>query len=242
MPKLLASDAFLPMHVESELHLESEPSANGSTVVLSLYAGVEPTEDRDEDSTDAERFRTQSRAGWYLFCNDRLLLAADKTALTGWGSAAAAYHPQYRLFRGYAFLRSEDSSLLPWNTTKTGVDEDSQVFRSVQREMFAALRMGQAVLNRLKDERQTREAEDRPLLAALSAAAATELKDLPDSDRFVLPPAPRRRRAPTDVKSIQYAVGLSEFQRVAAELGTTSGSEVGRQTFQHFLRTQAPEE
>ena len=106
---------------------------------MALYAGVEGR-DGDEpgdDDSDAETFKQPSRAGWYLFCNDRLLLAADQTALTGWGVAAAAYHPQYRLFRGYVYLTATDSSLLPWNTTKTGVDEDSSIFRQVRSEVLS---------------------------------------------------------------------------------------------------------
>ena len=49
---------------------------------MDLFAGIERSDDIDEDTDDGERYRTQSRAGWNLFCNDRRL-AADKSPLTG---------------------------------------------------------------------------------------------------------------------------------------------------------------
>jgi hypothetical protein len=70
-------------------------------------------------------------------------LFADKTRLTGWGAEAAAYHPQYSRFRGYVLLEG-DARHMPWTTTKTGVDEDSRVFRTVQNEMFDSLQKVQA--------------------------------------------------------------------------------------------------
>jgi hypothetical protein len=238
-PMLRASEDFRPLHIDRDI------SANGGSVHMALYAGVEGqdgAESGDEDS-DAESFRQPSRAGWYLFCNDRLLLAADQTPLTGWGVAAAAYHPQYRLFRGYVYLTAGDSSLLPWNTTKTGVDEDSTVFRQVQTEMFDALRMVQAVLNRAKKERQDRDPDDRPVLAAMTAAAPVRVREVPPSDTFAVPEdPPRRRRTPATTKRISYSVDLSDFAKVAAELGTDNGADVGRLTFAYFYDNEVPED
>lgn len=39
--------------------------------------------------------------GWYIYGNERMVLAADKSTLTWWASAPAAYHPQYRRFWGF---------------------------------------------------------------------------------------------------------------------------------------------
>ena len=239
VPMLRASDDLRPVHIERDI------SENGGVVRMALFAGVEGGEGGEpgDDESDAEAFKQPSRAGWYLFCNDRLLLAADQTPLTGWGVAAAAYHPQYRLFRGYVYLTATDSSLLPWNTTKTGVDEDSSVFRQVQSEMFDALRMVQVVLNRAKKERQDREPDDRPVLAAMSSANPVRVRDVPQSEMFVAPPdPPRRRRTAATTKRIVYSVDLRDFVKVAEELGTTSGADVGRLTFGYYYEHEVPEE
>ena len=71
------------------------------TITVRLYAGIaasEPTE-----------------AGWYVFCNGRLLLEADQTSVTGWGEQGRIpkYHNQYATFGGAAYFDCEDTSLLP---------------------------------------------------------------------------------------------------------------------------------
>ena len=69
-------------------------------------------------------------AGWYVYCNGRMVLYADRNRTTGWGEPQMMprFHNQYARFRGAAFFDSEDSTLLPWNTTKDGIDEGVPVF------------------------------------------------------------------------------------------------------------------
>jgi hypothetical protein len=232
--------AHTPMLVHSEritpIRRAVDIRANGSSVHLELIAGLVRSYEDGRDEADAESFRSPGEAGWYLFCNDRLVIAADRSRLTGWGSAAAAYHPQYRHFRGYAYLTAADPALLPWNTTKTGVDQESEVFRVVQGEMARALQGVLAVINRLKREQQDWEPEDRPLAAALADARPVALAELPSSDTMRVPPLPAA--PPPDFQRIQYSVGRAEYEQVRAELGATSGSEVGRATFRYFYESQ----
>jgi Histidine kinase-, DNA gyrase B-, and HSP90-like ATPase len=239
VPLLRSSDQFSPMHIQQDINI------NGGTVHMELFAGIageQPVVNVGDDDGEGENFRKPSRAGWYLFCNDRLLLASDQTQLTGWGTAGAAYHPQYRLFRGYVYLTAADSSLLPWNTTKTGVDEDSAVFRRVQSEMFDALRMVQAVINRAKKERQDRDPDDRPVLSAMTAAPSVTLDVVPESDTFVVPADPPRTRRSSTTKKIAYTVDAPIFERVADELGTSSAADVGRLTFRYYVEHEIPDE
>ena len=82
-------------------------------------------------------------AGWYVFCNDRLVLGPDRTELTVWeGKGRTArgggvlYHDQFARFRGYARLSADKSSLLPWTTTKRGVDVDHPIWRRTRQLML----------------------------------------------------------------------------------------------------------
>lgn len=219
-------------------------STQAGTVDVKLYAGtVSPpskvSASRNEDESQAENFQDPGDAGWYLFCNDRLLLVADRTPITGWGSPAAAYHPQYRHFRGFVYLSADDSSLLPWNTTKTAVDRDSEVFRIVQSEMKTALVAVQAVINRAKTER-TRfdEVGVKPeILIAFDDAPDIPISDLSPSDRIVVPAAPIHAKPISpivNVQRIQYSIDPERFKEVSDMLGVTTGSEVGRLTFDYF--------
>jgi Histidine kinase-, DNA gyrase B-, and HSP90-like ATPase len=227
---LLSSDQFRPIVTERDIPVD------GQVLHMRLYAGLVHTTDEDDDETgEAEKFRAPSPAGWYLFCNDRLLLARDVTRLTGWGEAAAAYHPQYRQFRGYVFLAG-DAKFMPWTTTKTAVDEDSSVFRELQTDMFDALQKALTVMNRLKAERQQRPPEERPAVDAMKAAVPVPLDRLSPSTHFELPPVPPR--TPTNVRWIRYSVEREDFDRVAEDLGTDTPADVGRETFRFYLRTQ----
>ena len=224
-PVLLVSDLINPIHRQRQL------PANGGEVELLLYAGLVGGRDEDRDEGEGDQFRA-SEAGWYLFCNNRLLLAADRTSVTGWGIGAAAYHPQYRQFRGYVYLWADDSALLPWNTTKTGVDQDSRVYRLAYGEMENALRAVQAVVNRAKKERQERADDQRPLVTALQQARELTLDLVPRSDLMIVPP-PLTVPAP-DVQRIAYSVPRQQYNGAKDVLGAESGSDVGRRTFQYF--------
>lgn len=219
------------------------------TVTAELIAGIvrsdrkEPTSDDDGDA-----FRGVSEAGWWVFCNNRLLLVADKTSETGWGNGAAAYHPQFRLFRGYLYLSSLDSSILPWNTTKTGVDSDSRVWRRVQGELISALAEVQGVLSRLKRERESIAAEEdedldpaaAPVTRALDAARPTALRDLPRNLSLVVPAVPVRRtpRPVKRVQKIQYEVTKERFDAAMEAGDFSTAAELGRETFDYFYERE----
>jgi hypothetical protein len=223
------------------------------TVSVEIIAGIVRTNRRDlnVDEGNAENFRSPNEAGWWVFCNNRLLLIADKSPETGWGRGAAAYHPQYRLFRGYVYMSAVDTSLLPWNTTKTGVDSDSLVWRKVQAEMVSVLVEVQAVLNRIKKEREAElddelEAltpEDFPYLRALDEAEPTRLRDLPQRDTLVLPPRPKRKKGSPRprLQRVQYDVPLQQCEQAMSILGFGSIAELGRASFEYFYQREVEE-
>lgn len=228
-PILLAGEGLGPIHVERPI------ATNNGPLTMQLWAGLaQAAKEEDDDVDDAEKYRGEPPAGWYLFCNDRLLLYADKTRLTGWGAEAAAYHPQYARFRGYVLLEG-DARYMPWTTTKTGVDEDSRVFRAVQGEMFDALQKVQAAINRLKAERR-REPAAQPAVQALDKAKPVPLSEVEPSAAFRLPDA--APDPPPSAQWIRYQVDLDDFERVAGVIGSEVPSEVGRATFDWFLEEQ----
>ena len=215
-PALLFSDEVHPISRRFEIPTE-EGSVN-ARIVAGIVRGR--AEDRDRDDGDAEDVPKSAEAGWNLFCNGRLVLAAERSRLTGWGMAGNnAYHPQYRLFRGYVFLEAADSKLLPWNTTKTGVDEDSPVFRAVQTQMEVVLKDVQGLLDDIKKERQYHEDEvDMPLNSVIGAAEEVHIDELPDSEAIEAPdPAPRP--SARNNQRISYSVDRDRYEAVYETLG-----------------------
>jgi hypothetical protein len=183
-------------------------------------------------------------AGWYVYCNDRLVLEADRTSLTGWGETGGdgttipRFHNQYADFRGYVFFDADDAGALPWNTTKTGVDEEHPVFRTTRLAMMQATRPVIDFLNDLKAEKEGAEegAAPGPLDAALQKAKAVDVETLPKRSAFVWPVA-RRTKTPPDTQSIQYRRPVREIQRARKLLRVTTNREVGERTFEYFLKT-----
>lgn len=92
-------------------------------VRVRLYAGVSE--------------RSLNEGAWYVFCNERMVLEADQTEITGWGTKTGfpKYHADFAFFRGYAFFESDDAAYLPWTTTKTGIDYDSPIYKSIKKEI-----------------------------------------------------------------------------------------------------------
>lgn len=211
-------------------------------VAVRIIAGITTLERRDasKDEGDAENFRGGGDAGWWIFCNDRLLLMREKSRLTGWGETLPNYHPQYRQFRGYAYLSAASTEALPWNTTKTGIDEESKVWRQVQSQIKIAGSEVVSVLNRLKTEEKTAiDDDDMPTVRAVRAAKLVDAEQLQNSDSFVAP-SPRkttRRSAPRKPISqkLQFEVSRDRFEKVAEALGTQVVAEVGRQTFDYYF-------
>jgi hypothetical protein len=198
-----------------------------SKVTVKIYAGISESSPRD--------------AGWYIFCNGRMVVGADQSLTTGWGEGDGRVipkpHPQFARFRGYVFFDSDDASGLPWNTTKSGVDVDSPTFKSVRLKMITLMRPVIDFLNRLDREKGREAADPKPLEAAMNAAKPVGLESLKPSPLFVSPKPPPLPRPPATGR-IQYSKHLDEIKRVQKQLKVQTYKEVGEKTFEYFLKME----
>lgn len=233
-----------PLHVNLGTLLQSdrirpavrEFSLNGDapSVDVMIYCGIAESSPRN--------------AGWYVFCNGRLVLEADQSPVTGWGErngqAIPSYHNEFATFRGYVFMESADAGRLPWNTTKTGVDADSPIFRSVRREMLQVMRPVIDFLYRLDDEKDREEDEGPgPLTMAVEAAEAVPLSQTTASETFVWTP-PKTKPKPTGppMGRVQYSRPVSQINAIKKALGVRTYVEVGEQTFDYFYALECADE
>lgn len=119
-------------------------------LMVEIVTGI--SEDKGEDG------------GWYIFCNERLILGPDTTEVTGWkggktkggkeGKELPKYHDQYFRFRGYVFFNADDSSKLPWTTSKTGIDKDSPEYSYTKTQMIFMAKQVKPLMDEIKKERE----------------------------------------------------------------------------------------
>lgn len=224
---LKKSGQIKPLQLTGELGVEG----SREKVKYRLVAGLD---ERDSDL-----------AGWYVFCNDRLLLWADQSAITGWGeSPAPKFHQQFNYFRGYAFLDAKDAGLLPWNTTKTGISEDSDVYLRVHALMRDATRNVIDFLNELRREEVAHgdgTIDETPLhdyLKATKRLAVSDPAAFKDSAKFVWPASAVKRPTGARERRISYKIPVSDFEAVKRVLEATSAEEVGLETFKYFYSVE----
>jgi hypothetical protein len=187
-----------------------------------------------------DTFRDRN-AGWFVFCNGRTVLGADKSSRTGWGAGGALpiFQPKHRPFLGTVFFVSADPEALPWTTTKAGVNEELAVWQEARRHMVTVGR----VITGFLDSRYTDE-------GAGVGIAPTELQDASGNAMSVLTAAVSQARSftrpsvvrPPTIK-IQYDALVTNVQKIETYLRRPGmgGSEVGRYTFNWFLKNEVGE-
>jgi hypothetical protein len=229
-PALLSSKSVKPRVVSKRLN------ADGLAVDMRLYSGFAKLQDEGADTDDPDRFSGVSLAGWYVICNGRMLLFADKSRLTGWGIEVADYHPQYRRFRGYVYLDG-DSAAMPWNTAKTTIDEDSPIWRAVRKEIVTALREARTAINKLKREVQSAGHRKSPMTDKLAEARITPLGELSKSSTLVIPSGRAATKRPSD-KEVSFEVPVDKFDAVASSLGLVQPAAVGKRVFDYYYERE----
>jgi hypothetical protein len=212
---VLSSPEICPICKDQELDI------SGKKVRVKLIAGV-------GDPVLAD-------AGWYVYCNGRQIERADKTERTGWSSALDGGdqipkpHWQFRRFRGFLFFESGSLDVLPWNTTKTGLNIEAPAYRRIRSDMNSAMLQVISFLNALDAE-----PEDGPLEASVQAAPRVSLTNLTANASFTYRPA----MAPAPVRKqsrISYTADPAIVEIVKESLGVRTNREAGEQTFEYYI-------
>ena len=201
---------------------------------VTILAGV--SEDKGEEG------------GWYIFCNNRLISGPDTSKDTGWKGkgrgGAALYHDQYHRFRGYVFFESSDPSNLPWNTTKTGMDLDSPIYKNVLTKMIFAMNQVIRLMNDLKNEREKGNPKHNQRLSnRIIEAKTVHIKEIINSkdnlsNKFIYPKNLKTTIKKSDKTTIKYEVTNDDYSRVKDSLEALSPNEVGLKTFDYYFKNE----
>ena len=193
-------------------------------VAMQLYAGV------------GEVHRPS--AGWNIYCNGRMIVEHDQTELTGWGEsvdiAIPRFHHQFARFRGCLFFDSAESSKLPWNTTKDGIDAGSEVYRTAKVRMVAHMRTIIDFLNRLDKEYDEPDESKRGLLNMVERAYYAEPLDVPKATRFTYV-APATPRLPPENTRITIYRPKTAVERLKGHMGVRTNKEAVEKMFDWYM-------
>ncbi|MBY5797689.1 ATP-binding protein [Rhizobium leguminosarum] len=181
-----------------------------------------------DDSADADEIDDDDAYGWYVVCNGRVVLAADKGEQSGWGTDGwPQWHGQYNGFIGLVLFTATNASLLPLTTTKRNVDVSSEVFRRARPKMRDVSRTWTAYTTLRKGDLEEAKAKEDP-------AAAISIFSIPANSTFVLPTLKAVPAAPKIRNTrISYAVEPKRFRELAIALGNInmSRANLGLKTF-----------
>ena len=175
--------------------------------------------------------------GWYVFCNGRLVLNADKTAKTGWGNLLPQFHSKYNHFVGYVYFRSDDVRLLPWTTTKQDILQESETYQKALVEMQIQARPVLNFLNRLYPGEQ--EPEGLVERDILEEAEEISIDKIEKEQAAFLYKAESTKKGDKGV-NIKYKKPFEEVEKIRKHLGKSrmSSSRVGAYTFEYFLKQE----
>lgn len=200
-------------------------------VKVRIVAGL--VDDLPDDIPEELSPEKVDRFGWYVVCNDRVVLAADKTDRTVWGEDGfKVWHPQYNGFAGFVFFHADDQRLLPWTTTKREVDGSSPLYRRALAKMKLITSDFSAYTNRRKGNLEAaREAERGVTQIDVYHVEKPQALKLPTLTQAT---------AKIEYVNIIYKRSLPEIAEIRDHLGnrTMSYKEIGVYTFDYFMKME----
>ncbi|EJL22432.1 ATP-binding protein [Novosphingobium sp. AP12] len=213
------NDSYVEKIGEDEVHVE----------IAAGYAFPPP-----ESNDPTEKTEREEKSGWYVACNGRVVMAADKSMLSVWGDDFPAWHPQYTGFYGIMIFSSDNTELLPLTTTKRSIDLSSVVYRRARPKMKPPTRAWIDYTNARKNE--VAAAEQRE-----SLAKQTSIFSMTHSAKVTLPAL--KRSGPRET-SIQFRVALDRVKNLARAMGDTtlSNRDVGQKAFDYAYNDMVDEE
>ena len=200
----------------------------GVSVQISAgLAGIPP-----DDSSAESKISETDLYGWFVLCNDRVVVAADKTSRTVWENEDfPVWHPQYNGFLGVASFSSTDASKLPWTTTKRDLDIQSPIYKRAITRMKQVTNKFIAYTTRRKADLEAAKAKEK----ATEKVSVYEIRANPELRLPTLSIRPTRQLA-----NICYQVPKSEVKEVASSLGNANmtATRVGKETFRYYQKRE----
>lgn len=216
-----AASADIPVVSQSKDLKPSVETFAKDGVKVKLIAGLTPDDEKKAN-------------GWYVFCNGRMILSGDKTEQTGWGDGLRKFHPSTNRFVGFVLFESKDVSLLPWATTKDGVDFESVIWRYTLNEM---VKIARPVVAMLVSQYQT-DKNMQKINNIMLNSKNTPIEELPANLAFKVNFGSENR---IKKERILYEVPKEDVDKIRRIVGSKriTNEEIGKKTFYYFLEMES---
>lgn len=223
----------IPLSEGAAVENARERITDGDVDVL-IVAGLQ-ARDPKRDEWNGET------AGWYVLCNGRTVVTADRSKLTGWGAGTLPlwHSGKFRAFIGVICFNSSNALRLPWTTTKRGLNQESAIW---QRAKVRAEVLGKQVTSFI-DSLYRPDDDEKPNIPALqeslSAADVRDIaKQIDDDPKPFKATAPKIRATKKDkVVTVSFPADRKDVDAVKLYLRNTrmSNAKMGKQIFKYFM-------
>ena len=179
-------------------------------------------------------------AGWYIYCNDRLVLEKDKTNLTGWEgkrfgeSNIQKFHHIYAMFRGIVFFSSDDSKALPMTTTKTGIDANSTVYKAARHEMVNAMSEVITFLKTFESDEQRNN-----VITSSEEVDVILLSRKEYQAKFIYPTIEKIGDIDDNYTSVSFRAEKVKVEKAKKFFNVSTNGLVGQKSFDYFLKAES---
>ena len=174
--------------------------------------------------------------GWYVVCNDRVVLTGDKTDRTVWGNDGFnVWHNQYNGFLGVVAFHSKDNpAALPWRTTKRDLDLSHPLYRRAISRMKDATKPYLEYTNARKDQEERLAHVERTTEPVL-------IDDLELRSEMIVPKLDPPR---VQMGNVQYRKPRERLKMAAVALGNRNMTykDIGSRTFEYHFKREVEED
>jgi hypothetical protein len=219
------------------------------SVMIGFYRSFASTEE-EEDALQGHEKAKSVNAGVTIICNDRVVLHADKTRVTGWGSfGVPSYHTQFVAITGVVRFQSKDPSKLPLTTTKRGIEGNSEIYLKVKDRIMEGLKLFTNFTNKWKS-REGKEALSIQSGKSIMMTTSEFSSKIPEhrwikirgqentNAKKFIPDLPMPPKNSTE-RRISFSRPIEEINKIAEfyfEDNTVSPKEVGEKCFDESLK------
>ena len=172
-------------------------------VKVSIYTSLASRSEEDDT------WRLEN-AGWYILCNGRVVLRANKDEVTGWGREGLLprFVSKHRGFVGLVFFESKDGLKLPWRTTKSGINQESELYQSALLKMTTAARPVITFLNKMYPGDDADATTERSVVKGLNPLKLAESKSTKSQTFSVR----TKRSTPKETVNIQFTASVKDIE------------------------------